>query len=68
MTIKSIIPKDELKTYNKFCYNSKNKKTKAKKGVFFNNKKIAENAEDLFIASTVLTTSLILYMLHLWSI
>ena len=48
MTIKSIILKDELKTYNKFCYNSKNKKTKAKKGVFFNNKKIAENAEDLF--------------------
>ena len=27
MTIKSIIPKDELKTYNEFCYNSKNKKT-----------------------------------------
>jgi len=26
MTIKSIIPKDELKTYNEFCYNSKNKK------------------------------------------
>ena len=24
MTIKSIIPKDELKAYNKFCYNSKN--------------------------------------------
>ena len=24
MTIKSILPKDELKKYNEFCYNSKN--------------------------------------------
>jgi len=24
MTIKSILPKDELKAYNEFCYNSKN--------------------------------------------